>query len=171
MNTKQLQQNLIQALGVDGAVVSRAAYFAALARWVTSARSSLGEPVVRLYGLDWMAEEDPSKFALDRSEIQPVEEVSSLRRVEFSGSDSIVAWVRDQMWGLIAYKTDELCHVCGGDAMRALVVDSGASRVPILACDLCGASKIVGDHGVPDGTPARPATKTDLEAWGLLSVD
>lgn len=171
MSARHLQSTLLLALDNDISLCSRKAYFASLSRWVQRMRALIGADLLRLYDLEWMSSVNPDDYALEQSELQPVAAVKRLREVSFSRRGTLVVWVRDQLWGLMAYETEEWCETCGGDALRALVTTVDDVRLMVLGCDLCGALRVAGGAVLSDDVRVTPALKRDLRAWGMLHDD
>ncbi len=152
-----------QLLGQD---ISKTEYFLMLSQWVLDHSDDIGAEAIKIYGLRRLCELPPDLYAIDHADVDVQGEIAALEHVKPTSRDVLAMILRDQLWDLVAFRSQILCPNCGQEDLRILSTgDCGL----ILACDRCIWSQ--DDHGVQyKGTRVgKPATAADLESKGHLS--
>jgi len=137
--------------------------------WYQKNKILLSPHLIDEYGLEELINIDPKSYPLNKSQSTP----QSIRRflnLEPSSEDSMVMFVRDQLWELVVLSVDVECQRCGKLELSALF-DTEEEKV-VLECTQCGLIHTIDGHidGHPDRSlkTVRLAQNDDLKNAGLL---
>lgn len=139
--------------------------FQYLKTWYQENKRLLSPYLIAEYGLEELINIDPKSYPLEQSQSTP----QSIRRflnLEPSREESMVMFVRDELWGLVVLSVDVECQRCGKLELSALF-DTEAKKV-ILECTQCGLIDTVDGHPDEFVKTVRLAQNDDLKNAGLL---
>ena len=104
-------------------------YFSKLSEWVAEHGQHIGNEMLERCGLAVLSALAVDEYPVAWSDVSPPEEIASLLRTPPSKLDVLAMFVRDQLWGMVAFKTNTECPNCAGDELRVLWDECGGGEV------------------------------------------
>ncbi|WP_392533597.1 hypothetical protein [Nostoc sp. C117] len=133
--------------------------------WYQKNKIFLSPHLIEEYGLEELINIDIKAYPLDKSESTP----QSIRRflnLEPSSEESMIMFLRDELWELVVLTVDIKCQRCGKLEMSALF-DTEAKKV-VLECTQCGWSQTTDGYPEKSVKTLKFPQNDDLKIAGLV---
>lgn len=140
--------------------------FKIICKWVSNQEINLGSELCELYALNSYIRCNPFEYPIESSDDDVSHMLGRISRFKPSSVDSILMFIRDILWNMIAYKSSIECSNCRDDDFRVLY-DEKLNKI-VLCCDLCGYSELEnGDVWCSDSNLV-PAKTVQLKNYGYI---
>ena len=145
---------------------TKAELFKVLVQWLSSHKQAFQKRLWAIYQLDTYVDYDPFLYPLDLSEETVKQIVDRAYRFEPLSSEGIILFIRDALWDMVAYLTNNSCIYCGRYNVRVLFDE--LNDMPILSCDLCGLSYFESGERWREPHYLIPTTTLNLRRFGYI---
>jgi hypothetical protein len=133
--------------------------------WYQNNKKFLSSCLIKEYQIDNLINIDIKSYPIDKSECT-AQDIKRFLNLEPSSEDTMIMFLRDQLWELVLLSVEVQCRRCGKLEMSVLF-DTEQEKV-ILECTQCGLIHTV--DGYPDESVknVRLAQNDDLISAGLI---
>lgn len=141
--------------------------FQSIRGWYQKNQKLLSPRLIEEYGIEELINIEPKDYPLEQSESTPQDLRRFLRlELEPSSEESIIMFLRDELWEVVVLAVDVECQRCGKLQMYALF-DPEAKKV-VFECTQCGF--VQATSGSPDESVRglKLAQNDDLRKAGLV---
>jgi len=167
MKLKQLHLDLSQRLEELSEDVSTSRFLECLQDWLRQELGKFSSETVQRYQLAELATIEFERYPLQRSSMNPTEEVRRLIAVSPSSMETLAMFLRDVLRAGITVSSGVWCPNC--DSAELVTNFDEISQKIVYACDRCIWAQ------TPEGSPLGadchlvPATKIVLEQFGAVA--
>lgn len=135
---------------IDTSVTDEERFYTHIVNWLSENKKLFDVGTWNIYKLDYYFDLKLSLYRVDCMECSVEETISRLINLsnltdfKVGKKSSILMFIRDILWDMVAFKTQTPCPNCQNDDLRALIEPN--SNEMILSCDkCCWSQSIYGD--------------------------
>jgi hypothetical protein len=167
MKLKQLHADLSQRLEELPEDVATSRFLLCLQDWLRKELGNFSSETVKRFQLAELATIELERYPIQRSSINPAEEVRRLIAVSPSSMETFAMFLRDVLWAGITLSSGVWCPNC--DSAELVTNFDETSQKIVYACDRCIWAQT--PEGAPPGADCHlvPATNTVLEQFGAIA--